>query len=894
MISPPDLPRPANIISETAHLSIHHPFSGMFVAVSSNGTTQKITPLQSGLDTAGYTGGKIRVITNEAWDSGVDWTFRDQAFGRMSGINPMYHANTMPLAPGWNDSYKHIPLRIDSHFGLGTGANNTLGLTADVNGGYQVRMGVGERVGLDFGPGDGTDDTYYIYRGCVSCKAKVVVGHGSPADDKAALPNDLSVTDHYRGWKSTDTCEITTGLVTWNDRYSKPLSASYDVPAPDFSNAADHIINSRYDDLSILPNSHNVCTDISYTINNKDNSKHDICVSSVDITQEPKTSFTFACTATTKTVTTVGGISGPPVTTSGTCDSKTRISTGSCSGERAVGTTTGYKISATCVGGPPESTPTKAPTTIHIGNSTHGTKSTTTYSYVLQNTSTTAGITAPCVVNTNTPYLDLNGAMTIQPGLNVYRQTIPATHNMVVIYDDAEVGGGSDENIQIYAHDGLGAEPAGPYEFHLYIRTPGILYDSHRHYGWLDSGRIYNATHLAAMGYTQTAALTHQGDGAGPYTPGNRLCHGDCFMGPEGISGAPAIRQVDVFETKNIPAGKGYIYDHLNRKWYNGVANQTMASSLYLTIPFAEDVKASIIRIYDSVGFDPTAQKPSPRMNPGGTIPACHIGQLYRIADFATNLDIKNGTSLKIPILPKMKYVAFIGNGDCYWYDITTLPSPLSSVSSGARHIPLANGTILSGDLTARHDGSVHVDIATDLTAIWQSEMQGLVGTGTGNVTWVVPPFQVNITAVARVNGNNGECGDARVYCSRDIVLNGTTHEHGQYVHGSHGIHGTPYADTHGYTFGGVIYGSGVYGPDNGRCYGLANIQADTGGIIVRSIPNISVTAGDTVTLSFEAKAIYPEVIGGDITNIPAGVCVVSQHIESAVLDVTMMTATMR
>ena len=62
IISPPDLPRPANIIGETAHLMVRNPPTGMFVVSASNGTAHKFVPLQSGLDIDGFPGGVIRVI----------------------------------------------------------------------------------------------------------------------------------------------------------------------------------------------------------------------------------------------------------------------------------------------------------------------------------------------------------------------------------------------------------------------------------------------------------------------------------------------------------------------------------------------------------------------------------------------------------------------------------------------------------------------------------------------------------------------------------------------------------------------------------------------------------------------------------------------------------------
>ena len=172
----------------------------------------------------------------------------------------------------------------------------------------------------------------------------------------------------------------------------------------------------------------------------------------------------------------------------------------------------------------------------------------------------------------------------------------------------------------------------------------------------------------------------------------------------------------------------------------------------------------------------------------------------------------------------------------------------------------------------------------------------GLAAAGAGNVTWIVPPLQVNITAVARVNGAAGDCGSPNIYCSDVMVLHGTAHRHVSYIHGIPFGHGEPYARAPSPLPSVGAAGEGVYGLADGRCYGLASVEAGTGGAIVRDIPRMWVSAGDTVTLSFEAMVVYPEVVGGNVTATQPtpGVCVVAEQIQSAILDVTMMTATLR
>ena len=224
------------------------------------------------------------------------------------------------------------------------------------------------------------------------------------------------------------------------------------------------------------------------------------------------------------------------------------------------------------------------------------------------------------------------------------------------------------EYIQIYRYGGLGDDPAGPYDFHLRPPASGVLYDAHRHYGWVGS-RTYDSDDLAEMGYTQTAALAGLGDGLGsggshPYVDGRRLCHGDCFMGPEGMGGAkPSIREATPTATRVISGSvAGLVYDHVNDRWFDsaftGSRNQVVAASLYLTVPFAEDVSISHIRLFGG-GFDPTAQNPSPRADPALTRP-CHLAQSGQLHAFASYMNVTDGESLNVPVLPQVRYAAFI------------------------------------------------------------------------------------------------------------------------------------------------------------------------------------------------------------------------------------------
>ena len=811
--------------------------------------------------------------------------------------SPMYHARSMPLANGWNHTYTHVPLQDDSRFGLGSGTNNTLGLSADSNGGYRVEMGSRERAGLDFGPGMGTDQTYYIYRGCTTCNTDVVVGHGDPTDPQETLPNNLTVVDHYRGWSSISGCGVSASK-SWSGTGNQTMSNSYSVPSPAHSAAGGHYIDSRYEDLSVLPGSHTTCSGNLYSEDTDDNRKHDMCISSM--TGSSSTSYSYPYTKETETYRIVNGTPVYEGTTY-SYGSKKLTTSGSCSVFSTSGIADGYRFSAKCDGGPtPKSPPKDSSSWYNTTNYLYF----ISYSYSSPSATTSATARAVCSMNTNTPHLDLEDAMSLRPGLNMYRPpAISASHNILVVYDDAQNGGGSREYIQVYRAGGLGANPAGPYDFHLKPTVTGILYDAHRHYGYVDT-RLYDTGMLAGMGYTEQV-VAGQGDGLGtggsnPYSNGRRLCHGDCFMGIAGMdSTAPVIRDVTPANSHTITGViAGLVYDHVNDRWFDspftGARHQVVASSLYLTVPFAEDVSLHRVWMFGD-GFDPAAQNPSPRTD-STLLQPCHLAQSDLLHVFAGSMNVTKGESLEMPVLPQIRYMAFIGNGDCYWYDVTALPSPLSSVSSGARHVPLVNGTILSGDLTVRHDGEVHVDVTADLTAVWQSQMQGVVASGTGNVTWVVPPLQVNITAVARVNGMSGDCNHPMVYCSDALVLEGTTYAHGSYIHGTPFPHGEPYAHAPRPLPPVSVAGDGVYGLTNGRCYGLAGVEAATGGIVVRDIPHIRVSAGDTVTLSFEAVAVHPGVVGGNVTTArPASsVCVVTESVQSAILDVTMMTATLR
>lgn len=935
IISPPDEPRPANIIAETAHLSVHHPPAGMFVLTASNGTTQKVTPMQAGIDMSGFAGGKLRVILGSDWDSARDRVFRDQAFGTMSG-DPLRHAATMPTMSGWNDTYEHVPLHGSSCFGLSTGGctNNTLSVPGAGNGGYSVNLNTRDRVGMNFGPGTGADHTYYIYRGCSNCNAKVVVGHGNPLDPRETLPNNLTIVDHYRGWLSSGTCTVSESS-TWSGSGSRTISSNYSAPGNTYSTAGNHYIDSRYASLSILPQSHSnstgMCSVNLHTYNGDDNRKHDMCVTGTST--DVDSWHTYPCSATRVVEvhveeewvdghgnTHIVDRGTTTTTTTPSCATRSLPSSGSCTTPTTSNYGTGYRVSATCTPGtaPPIPSPSTT-TTTNLSTQVFNwpgytvterttTTTTTTRTFSSPSTSTNGEVDAFCTRYTNTPYLDLNDAMSLEPGLNVYRPSgIPVSHNLLVIYDDAENGGGGSERIQVFRTDdpGLGPDIAGPYWFHLRQPASGILYDAHAHYGWVENQR-YDTADLDDMGYTQLAAMAGHGDGIGSGGgPSNerRLCHGDCFMGVEGIDPTkPAVRAVAAAHTLRVNSSStDVIYDHVNDRWfahYFSYQSLAYAASLYLTIPFAEDVSIMHMRMYND-NFDPELQDPSPRNAPG-TANVCHMRQNTLVGAFLTMnavLNATNGESLHIPVIPGARYVAFIGNGDCYWYDVAKLPTPLSSVSSGARHVPLVNGTILTGDLTARHDGFVHVDVVADLTAVWQSEMYGVESPGHGgNATWVTPPLEVELVAVARVNGLPGSCGGTGIYCSDPISLTSASYKHGSYIHGTSYGHGETYARAPSPLPSGGTTGEGVYGMSNGRCYGLATVEADTGGITVRDIPNIRVSAGDTVTLSFEAVVVSPEVGGGNVTTaLPSpGICMITEAGERAVLDVTMLTATLR
>ena len=173
--------------------------------------------------------------------------------------------------------------------------------------------------------------------------------------------------------------------------------------------------------------------------------------------------------------------------------------------------------------------------------------------------------------------------------------------------------------------------------------------------------------------------------------------------------------------------------------------------------------------------------------------------------------------------------------------------------------------------------------------------MVGVTSFGTGFSSWVAPPLDVTVTAVARTNGATGACGSAGVHCSLPIELTAVSVTHGSYIHTSGHAHGSPYERAPSPLPPGTA-GNGVYGLVDGRCYGLATLEAGTGGITLRSIPRIPVDAGDTISLSFEAEYTEPVVVDANIDMArPAGsVCDMHETMESAVVDVSMLTATMR
>ena len=630
-----------------------------------------------------------------------------------------------------------------------------------------------------------------------------------------------------------------------------------------------------------------------------------MCVSSTSASATTRYSYPYTRTVTTDTIVN-GTVTGTTTTT--TSGSTTRTTTGSCNTPTTTATSDGYRISATCSGGSSPSNPPQDRTTYSsTGDLNSGTITTTVVDYSSPSVTTTGRASSSCGLTTNTPHLNLADSMTVQSGLNVYRPPpIPPNHNMIIILDDTENGGGGTEYIQVLRHAGPSDDPAGPFEFHLRPTTAGILYDAHRHYGWVDA-RTYNATHLADMGYTARSALVGlndglRPDGGDPYLSGTHLCHGDCFMGSEGIGGAkPILRVVDPPPRYSLPSFPvGLTYDHLNDRWFSnvfaGMDGLVTASSLYLVVPFAVDTNLTYIRMYNE-HFDPAAQEPSAVEVPGTPLP-CHLTQGGQVTAFANSLAVAAGESISVPVIPEMRYLAFMGNGICHWYDISALPSPLSSVASGARTVPLVNGTVLGGDLTVRSDGTVHVDVVADLEAVWQSEMYGFVepaGPPT-TVSWVVPPLEVEMVAVARVNGAAGSCGTHNVYCSSPITLTGTAAEHGSFIHGAAFTHGEPYAEAPFPLPAGGSTGTGVYGLPDGRCYGLESVVAATGGIVVRDIPHIGVSAGDTVTLGFEAVARHPDVAGGHVdVALPTGdACRIAETVESATLKIRTMTATLR
>lgn len=918
LISPPAPPRPANVISETAHLSAKYPPAGLFMMSDSNGTT-KSAPMHAGLDISGFASGKVRAVTLLDWRSGTDVHFRDQPFGEQVGSNNTYHHRYMPLDEDWADSYEKVVLQDTSRFGLGSGgAGNTLPHSTDsALNGVQVGMGGGrDRAGLNFGPGTGSDHVYYIYRGCASCMGNVAIGHSSPNSDREALPNDQTVTDHVQGWRSQDDC-TTDRRLTWSGTGARTLTDKYDVPDGAHSNANNYGMCSghvddhgnkadcRYHELSILPRGHTVCPHDLYTVGDQnphytqDNRKHDMCMSELP---ESAASTHWSCRQ--KTVTTVrtytnGSYTERTSTVYSTVGAIPSRLDGSCSNVETTGLSDGYSLSGVCRGSTGETPVCPADTDtgpLGSGNKTKGSITRTTTTHTGPTATTTARIQQQCLTAINTPHLDLEDAMTLKPGLNVYRPgSIPAAHDILVIYDDARAGGGSTERIQVFRSASYGDDPAGPYDFRLLPSVSGVLYDPHNHYGWVNRGVLYDTDELASMSYTQGSALVGFSDGDGSYSDGSRICHGDCLLGYEGTDfGKPLIRKLAPSAVHSVTSSTdGLVYDHVNERWFavSSTDNRVSAAVLYLVVPFSEDIAILDVHLFSSDRFDPTRQGYSPRESPAQ--PNCHQTQGHRNYEFADSINGTEGGALYVPVLPGIRYIAFIGNAECYWYDTAALPSPLSSVSAGARHVELLNGTVLTGDLSVKHGGVAHVDVFTDFTAAWQSEMYGKTEPSLdGNVTWVAPPLKVNVTAVARVNGASGDCGSAGVHCIESpIMVKGTSVTHPSIPPNiEDDWHGKPYQKST------KLSGSTkAWGVPDGRCYGVVAVEATTGSLEIRSLHGIRVNPGDTITFEFAARVITPYVQGGNVTaNIPGYVCNILETRESAVLNIGSMTATLR
>ncbi len=904
LLSGPDEPRPPNIIGETAFLSVDNPPAGMFIVTSNNGTIQRVTPLQTGIDVSDYSGSdRVRVITYTDWNGGSVREFRDQPFGTLSnGINGMYHSNSMGLIADYSN-YTMMSVIDSSRFDLGSGSDNTLGtLTQGSNGEYTINMATMNRAGLNFGPG--SDATYYIYWGCRDCNTNVVVGFGG-SSDQARLPND----HHPRGWESTQSCGVS-DTDTWSTN-SGTIDVDYHIPSEEHSQAGDYTISNRYDDLSILPQHH---TSSTYTDETDDNRRFDMDIIAIT-TSTPRSEYLFSCSGTI-TVETCDehGSNCTTQSSSGNSGTTTRYTDGSCTNEMSSQRSSshmGYIASADCTAGPAPSKPAdinnrSSPVDMG-GNQTRVTTRTCNYNSSPTLMGTTATISTTCDLHIQTPHLTLNESLTVKPGLNIYRPDSSfINQNLTIIMDDTENGGGQNERIQVF--HGPDDILTGPYDFHLRTPESGILYDDHDHYGWIDHTKSYTTEMLEQLGYTIRVSMAGFNDGLGtsgtePYNPGQRLCHGDCLLGLEGIDGEkPRLMVLRQSPPSHGVVLNGLIYDHKNNDWYSsgfgyGTDGLVTATSLYLTVPFSVDTTLVNVWLFNE-NFDPTQQLISPNDALSPTADLCHLRQAGQIEIFdAGPTTISAGNSIHIPILPEMRYSAFIGNGECHWYDIASLPSPLSSISSGARMVPLNNGTILGGTLTVKHDGQAHVDIITDLRAVYQSEMYGdvIIGTPADITQWSVPPLKVNVTAIAQVNGLGSSCGDTGMYCSQPITLVNSSAPHiGTYIHGSvmsgSFTHDEPYgiAPTSG-------AGQDEYGFVNGRCYGLETIIADTGGIIARSIPGIPVNAGDTIALSFNVIVISPRTIPGLIETETTGeICDIKLTEQSLILDVSTMTATLR
>ena len=751
---------------------------------------------------------------------------------------------------------------------------------------YDVTMSSKKRIGLNFGPTDSYADPHiFIHRGCNDCNTKVVVGYGdqTKTNESEELP-----PSGERGWD-----ERTTASCYDNGSGSSSASASWGPPSETFSRAGQYTIDSRYDNLMVIPSADPTCSKKTYYPDDK--RIHEIEVTDTDKYTQTKytwSKYTHRLSYTTHThsggnVThindstctrdTYSHISGDKhkhrtcsYTTSTSSQSRTFSHTSTCGNISLscnLNTQGKWSASVSCGSHGGYSPGTD-------GSPTGWPPSYVTYSSV--SSSQTTIVSGDCEYSTISPYLNLDESMTLQSGLNLYRPSYNnANHDLIILFDSLENGGAGTERIQVILHDGPVEDPTGPYKFELQTSSSGILYDSHTHYGYISSGKTYTESELADIGYTINTTMIGYSDGveqsgSNSYRHQTNLCHGNCHFGESGISFHKPKLQVLGSGVTSATINGPLIYDHVNDEIIShtfGSSNTIFPVQSYFTIPIESYLNVTHMRGYTAT-FDPATDI---IFNPDVTF-RCHLNASETYALNNLNKLYKTGEVIHIPILPEMKYVAYMGDDDCYWYDISDLPTPVSTIHLSDKTLRLDNGTIYGGDLTVWDEGIYNVGIIVDIDSAWQGTMYGWgikdVSSNRNTMTgkWFTGNYSANLTATARVNGASGTCdpnsnsNPTDVYCTEYILKQIPPINNAQGPYFSYNLeswNNIPYVHDRQLT----TYNDYVIGYNDGRCYGIYSLRTETHNHPdIMSIPNVDVKAGDTITFELNIVTSVPTI----------------------------------